>query len=147
MRGEVEVWSGDELILKEANMLTDGAGELLADIMTVSPSLATISDPATQAILDTSNYTIQAISFGTGSDAFRTNAHNLDGKKRTLFGGQIGDIETGRSGNIALLRTNRTDGDATSTDQPVATSVPITPDPALKELEINTHCSSIFILS
>ena len=67
------------------------------------------------------------------------------GKKRTLFGGQIGDIETGRSGNIALLRTNRTDGDATSTDQPVATSVPITPDPALKELEINTNCSSIFI--
>ena len=80
MRGEVEVWSGDDLILKEANMLTDGAGELLADIMTVSPSLATISDPATQAILDASNYTIQAISFGTGSDAFRSNAHAKDDK-------------------------------------------------------------------
>lgn len=144
MRGEVEVWSGDELILKEANMLTDGAGELLADIMTVSPSLATISDPATQAILDTSNYTIQAISFGTGSDAFRTNAHNFDGKKISLFAGQIGDIQTGQSGNIALLRTNREDGNTASVDQPVATSVPISPDPALKELEINTNCSSIF---
>ena len=38
MRGEVEVWKGDSLVLKQPNMLVDGAGELLADVMTVSPS-------------------------------------------------------------------------------------------------------------
>ena len=92
MRGEVEVWSGDDLILKEANMLTDGAGELLADIMTVSPSLATIADPATQAILDASNYTIQAISFGTGPDAFRSNAHAKDDDWEALYALVSGSI-------------------------------------------------------
>ena len=144
MRGEVEVWSGDNLILKEANMLTDGAGALLADIMTVSPSLSGIDDLATSSITDASNYTIQAISFGTGSDAFRTNSHILDGKKVSLFSGQLGDISNGNSGNVAFLRTNRTDGDAAAVNQPVSTSVPIPPDPALEKLEINTDCSAVF---
>ena len=68
MRGEVEIWAEGKLVLMEDNMLVDGAGELLADAMTVSPSLSGISSAS--SILDTSNYTIQAISFGTGSDAF-----------------------------------------------------------------------------
>ena len=68
MRGVVEIWRGDELILEEPNMLVDGAGELLADIMTASPSLSGIQDTPTSSILDASNYRIQAISFGTGKD-------------------------------------------------------------------------------
>ena len=64
MRGEVEIWDGDKLLHKESNLLVNGAGELLADIMTVSPSLSGIADHATSSILDSSNYTIQAISFG-----------------------------------------------------------------------------------
>jgi hypothetical protein len=56
MRGEVEIWRNDELLLKEPNMLVDGAGELLADIMTVSPSLSGVEDHATSSILDASNY-------------------------------------------------------------------------------------------
>jgi len=47
--------------------------------MTVSPSLSGIEDHATSSILDSSNYTIQAISFGTGSEAFRNNAHKYEG--------------------------------------------------------------------
>lgn len=78
MRGVVEIWRGDELILEEPNMLVDGAGELLADIMSVTPSLSGIEDHATSSILDASNYRINAISFGTGKDAFRSNAHALD---------------------------------------------------------------------
>ena len=85
MRGEVEIWDGDKLLYKQPNMLVDGAGELLADIMTVSPSLSGIEDHATSSILDSSNYTIQAISFGTGSQAFTSerNAQNLQPKKKT----------------------------------------------------------------
>ena len=65
MRGEVEIWDGDNLLHKEPNMLVDGAGDLLAEIMTVTPSLSGVE--AASSILDASNYTIQAVSFGTGS--------------------------------------------------------------------------------
>ena len=85
MRGEVEIWDGDKLLHKESNLLVDGAGELLADIMTVSPSLSGIEDHATSSILDSSNYTIQAISFATDKVAFKNNAHFLDAAKGTLL--------------------------------------------------------------
>ena len=85
MRGEVEIWRAGELVHKEHNMLVDGAGELLADVMTVSPSLSAIADTATSSILDASNYTIQAISFATDKVAFKNNAHFLDAAKGTLL--------------------------------------------------------------
>jgi len=85
MRGEVEIWDGDKLLHKESNLLVDGAGELLADIMTVSPSLSSIEDLATSSITDASNYTIQAISFATDKVAFKNNAHFLDAAKGTLL--------------------------------------------------------------
>ena len=63
MRGEVQIYCGDDLLYQEDNLIVDGAGTLLADIMTVSPSLSGIVDHATSSILDASNYVIQAISF------------------------------------------------------------------------------------
>lgn len=54
-------------------MLVDGAGELIADIMTMNRSFASI--PSASAILDTSNYTFQAISYGKNADGFRYHAH------------------------------------------------------------------------
>ena len=84
MRGEVEIWDGDKLLHKESNLLVDGAGELLADIMTVSPSLSGIADHATSSILDSSNYTIQAISFGKDASAYTLNAHAIP-EKRNLW--------------------------------------------------------------
>ena len=135
MRGEVEVWSGDKLILKEANMLTDGAGELLADIMTVSPSLSGIDDLATYSILDLSNYTIQAISFGTGSDAFRTNGHKVVGIAGVY---DATAIFAGTNGNQTVLRSNRDDEDASNLNQPADPGFPISPTPVLDVLDINT---------
>jgi len=144
MRGEVEVWSGDELILKEANMLTDGAGVLLADIMTVSPSLSGIDDLATSSITDASNYTIQAISFGTGSDAFRSNAHSWSGKKNSIYSASaFAGILGGSTGNVALLRTNRVDGDIDSVYQPANPGLPTAPDPRKEILEDNTAVSAL----
>ena len=75
MKGIVEIYSGDELVYKEDNLVVDGASELLADIMTVSPSLSGIEDHATSSILDASNYMVQAISFGKGERAYQQNAH------------------------------------------------------------------------
>ena len=83
MRGEVEIWEGDELLHKEDNLLVDGAGEAIVDMLTVSRSLSGI--PSASSILDTSNYTIQAISFGTDRTAFKNNAHILDEAKGTFL--------------------------------------------------------------
>lgn len=85
MRGEVEIWDGEKLIHKEHNLLVDGAGELLADIMTVSPSLAEIEDHATSSILDASNYTIQAISFGKDASAYSYNAHKYHERRNLAY--------------------------------------------------------------
>lgn len=75
-------------------MLVDGAGELIVDILTANRSLSGI--PSASAILDTSNYTFQAISYGKDADGFRQHAHSvlntvneiLPSKKSViLFGG------------------------------------------------------------
>jgi len=53
MRGEIEVYYGEELIHKESNLIMDGASELLADIMSISPSVSALAvenlDVATSA--------------------------------------------------------------------------------------------------
>ena len=56
-------------------MLLDQAGELIADVMTANRSLANI--PSASAILDTSNYTFHAISYGKDADGFKHHAHEI----------------------------------------------------------------------
>lgn len=54
-------------------MLVDGAREIIANVMTANRSLSQI--PSASAILDVSNYTFQAISYGKDADGFRHHAH------------------------------------------------------------------------
>jgi len=125
MRGEVEVWYGDKLIAKESNMIVDGAGKHIADIMTAPSSLSVIESAS--AILHTSNYSIQAISFGTGKDAFPTNAHYYD----TTKGVRISNAYDG--GSQALVLVNfRGDG---SSYAPEA-GLPEEPNPESTRLEM-----------
>jgi hypothetical protein len=56
-------------------MLIDQAGELIADVMTANRSLSSI--PSASAILDASNYTFHAISYGKDADGFRHHAHEI----------------------------------------------------------------------
>lgn len=56
-------------------MFVDKAGEHIADIMTMNRSYASI--PSASSILDTSNYTFQAISYGKDSNGFRYHAHSI----------------------------------------------------------------------
>ena len=98
MRGEVEIWDGDKLLHKESNLLVNGAGELLADIMTVSPSLSGIADHATSSILDASNYTIQAISFGKDASAYQNNAHKYGDRRNLWYDSTFSSIGTGGRG-------------------------------------------------
>ena len=60
---------------EDSNLIVDGGGRTIVDILTASPSLSSI--PSASAILDASNYTIQAIAFGKDPDGYRTHAHSL----------------------------------------------------------------------
>ena len=95
MRGRVQIYKliNDEQILIEdsGNMVVDKAGEIIVDALTISPSLSGIASAS--AILDTSNYTIQAISFGKDAAGYSNHAHApgaasanclTDGKIRVL---------------------------------------------------------------
>ena len=56
-------------------MFVDKAGEHIADIMSMNRHLSQISSAS--AILDTSNYTFHAISFGKDSAGFSQHAHTV----------------------------------------------------------------------
>jgi hypothetical protein len=147
MRGEVEIWDGDKLLHKEPNMLVDGAGELLADIMTVSPSLSGVEDHATSSILDSSNYTIQAISFGTGSDAFTSdrNSQAIYAKKTTaivdlfLKNSALGE----KNGPNVWATQEILDGSSYYPD----VGLPDSPNPASRVLEENTSVPGVLTIS
>lgn len=74
MRGLVEIYQDNKKVSESENMIVDGGAELLADIMTISPSISNI--PSASALLDTSNYTIQAASFGKDPASYLTNCHS-----------------------------------------------------------------------
>ena len=54
-------------------MFTQGFGEVLTDMLTVNPGLADL--PAASAILDTSNYTFQAVTYGTDAQSYNFHGH------------------------------------------------------------------------
>jgi len=142
MRGEVEIWQGDSLLYTEPNMLVDGAGELLAEIMTVSPSLSGIADHATSSILDSSNYTIQAISFGTGSDAFNKstrNAQYLNADKIHYIVDNLGNATYGATVGPVAMGIQNTGGSYL----PDA-GLPESPNPTSRVLEHNTSVAASF---
>lgn len=56
-------------------MLVDGAGQIIVDAFTANRSYASI--PSASSLLDTSNYTIQAVSFGKDAAGFNQHAHQI----------------------------------------------------------------------
>ena len=79
MRGQIEIYTNfnthdEELVYQGENTIVDGCGELIADILTFpTPSLSGNSELS--SLLDASNYTIQAISFGKASEEYQRHAH------------------------------------------------------------------------
>jgi hypothetical protein len=127
MRGEVEVWYGDKLIAKESNMIVDGAGKHLADIMTAPSSLSVVESAS--AILHVSNYSIQAISFGTGKDAFSTNAHYYDDDRKDRI---VAAIDGSISDGLAIVDFSAIEGSAYVPEA----GLPEEPNPTSTRLEM-----------
>ena len=80
MRGVIEIFRGAEKISEESNLIVDSASEVIANALTVFPGVSAISSAS--SILDSSNYTVQAISFGKDGSAYSMNGHDVvDGQK------------------------------------------------------------------
>ena len=76
MKGTIQIFNNENLVYESNNLLVDGAGETVVDMLTTSPSLSAIVSAS--ALLDTSNYTIQGISFSKGKYGYLNNAHAWD---------------------------------------------------------------------
>lgn len=86
IKGTVEVYRDDpnnqELLFVENNLVVDGLSESIADFMCLPPDASGAG--AASALYDTSNYTIQTISFGKAPEEYYKNAHSNTGVTRYL---------------------------------------------------------------
>jgi hypothetical protein len=77
-------------------MFTQGFGEVLADIMTVSPILSSI--PTASSILDASNYTFNAITYSKDAQGFKFHGHTVS---------SIQSSSTYNNGFLQFVKYNR----------------------------------------
>ena len=134
MRGEIEVIVGDKTVYKDSNMVVDSAGSLLADIMTVPRAYEDI--PSASSILDTSNYTIQAISFGKGTGGYLKNSHELLEEKIKYF------ISNPNPVIVTTKQQSDVNSSITSSILWGTDSLPDSPNPFNKKLNLNCLVSS-----
>lgn len=66
-------------------MFTQAFGEILTDILTINPAIGSI--PSASAILDTSNFTFNAVTFGKDADGFRYHAHTVSSEAAGVYNG------------------------------------------------------------
>ena len=76
MKGTVEIYSNygspeQEIVHKESNLIVDGAGEAICSMLTTPSSVVS----GVSKMTDASNFTVQAISFGKASKAYKIHAH------------------------------------------------------------------------
>ena len=109
-------------------MLVDGAGELIVDVMTANRSLSGI--PSASAILDTSNYTLHAISYGKDADGFRNHAHKILSPSAT----RIIKVKSYDSVTVSSYHTSST----ASALQETYKLLPRYPSPLDRKLELNS---------
>jgi len=80
MKGRVEVFSVHDgkrtLVFEEDNLIMDGAGETIVDMLTTTSSIALSGTDPVSLVLDASNYIIQGLAFGKGEAGYLVNAHN-----------------------------------------------------------------------
>tara|TARA_Y100000034_G_scaffold129718_1_gene186719 strand:+ start:795 stop:1886 length:1092 start_codon:yes stop_codon:yes gene_type:complete len=151
MKGHVEVYKffgtpNQKLVFEEDNLIMDGAGELLVDMLTTTPSLSGVSTTsvdsqgnthAVSALLDASNYTIQAISFGKGAGGYTQNAH-FPGS--SLFNQVSSTLFPMTDPSTAMIAV----GTGTSSYTPIV-SLPKYPDPIDTKLETDNTATHIGI--
>lgn len=149
MRGKVEVFTiaadgTQECILSEHNLVVNGAGESIVDMLTTPSSVLGFSP----RVMDTSNWRFGAISFGPAAASFSGNAYFFPKDKVYM---KEGDLCNGVSANVeSLIDQICTDhklrvlwvssspevrGDATPHSYTPPFRLPSYPDPLNRQLE------------
>lgn len=101
MRGIVEIYKNygtpqQELVEESHNLIVDGAGEMICDLMTLPVEGSAISSAS--AIYDSSNFTVRAVSFGKAASGYLYNAHGAD----AFASGEAGASRIGTLTNSSL---------------------------------------------
>jgi hypothetical protein len=106
MHGIVEVYLKGNKIVEDNNLTVDHAGEVIASFMALSPDIADIGSAS--SLLDSSNFTIQAISFGKDLDAYDSNAHNMNvvSQVASLYAGLPVEITTSSYSGSSCVTEN-----------------------------------------
>ena len=122
-------------------MFTQGFGEVLTDLMTVNPALADL--PAASAILDTSNYTFNAITYGKDAQGFNFHGHTVSSTQYVNGNSSLG-VSGYNSGTLAVRAYNETNPGSYYFSSTYAqfsstyNSVPRYPSPYDRRLEIES---------
>jgi hypothetical protein len=155
IRGKVEVYSDygtkdQKLVSEDDNLIVDGAGEIVVNMLTTTPSLSGIASAS--AILDTSNYTIQAMTFGKDEEGYKRHAHTdtWSGLDFSFSKGASGGTEAGPgtykdllfSGAMVFVSANTNPAGGVSSYFPSGSSYKIMPRAPVstdKKLELNSN--------
>lgn len=85
-------------------MITQGFGETLTDALTANPALADL--PSASAILDTSNYTFQAVTFGKDAQGFQGfHAHNVIATRTYVDDDPLLGVSSYDAGKVWIINT------------------------------------------
>ena len=105
MRGKVEVLAivddgREELLYEDSNLIVNLAGQTIVDMLTTpSATFGIVPD-----LMDTSNWVVQAISFGKDPSAYYGNAHQMPSRRNLLQYSTPSDITlNGVSGDSTML--------------------------------------------
>jgi len=153
MRGKVEVYAvhsdgSEKLLLEEPNLVVNGAGESIVDMLTTPSSVLGISP----RVMDTSNWRWGAISFGPAASSFQENAYFFpkDGiylKTDDLCSGVSASVSSlinqiGADKHLRVLWTSSLTEQASAYTPPYR--LPSYPDPLNKKLEDASTAYSLF---
>ena len=136
MRGKVEVYAiasdgSQELVLSEPNLIVNGAGESIVDMLTTPSSTLGIAP----RVMDTSNWRWGAISFGPAASSFQENAYYFPGLSSTASS-LIDQISADHQ--LRVLWVSGSIGEAngaTTSSYTPPYRLPSYPDPLNKKLE------------
>jgi len=124
-------------------MFLEGFGEIITNILTVNPELSGVESAS--AILDTSNYTFNAITYGKDAEGFNFHAHSVSTVQYN--NGNSASAVSGYNDDLVLLTNYGAAAPFVSSYSPSSTklqfsstylSVPIYPAPNHERLELNS---------
>lgn len=151
MKGNVEVFAihtdgSEELLLSQPNLVVNGAGESIVDMLTTPSSVLGVAP----RVMDTSNWRFGALSFGPAAGSFSGNAYFFPEDKIYM---KTGDLCNGVSANVTSfidqisidhkLRVLHSSEGATTSSYVPPYRLPSYPDPLDRKLEDASTAYSI----